>query len=68
MFRARLSSVITLIWLVPVFATAQDRSITIDDLLSLKSVGSPEVSPDGQWVAYTVRGNDLEKDKSNARI
>ncbi|MDP6993393.1 MAG: S9 family peptidase [Woeseiaceae bacterium] len=68
MFRARISSFITLIWLVPTFATAQDRSITIDDLLSLKSVGSPEVSPDGQWVAYTVRGNDLEEDKSNTRI
>src|SRR5678816_2895871 len=28
---------------------------TIDQLISLKRVGSPTISPNGQWVAYTVR-------------
>src|SRR4029079_4302239 len=28
---------------------------TIDQLISLKRVGSPAISPNGQWVAYTVR-------------
>lgn len=59
---------ITLICLVPALLAAQDRPITIDDLLALQSVGNPEVSPDGQWVAYTVRGNDMDEDKSNTRI
>src|SRR2546430_462177 len=28
---------------------------TVDQILSLKRVASPEISPDGRWVAYTVR-------------
>ena len=47
---------------------AQDRAITIDDLLALDSVGSPQVSPDGEWVAYTVRSLDMEEDESRTRI
>ena len=28
---------------------------TIDDLINLKRAGSPVLSPDGRWVAYTLR-------------
>jgi dipeptidyl aminopeptidase/acylaminoacyl peptidase len=28
---------------------------TVDQILSLNRAGSPEISPDGRWVAYTVR-------------
>jgi dipeptidyl aminopeptidase/acylaminoacyl peptidase len=28
---------------------------TVDQILSLKRAGSPAISPDGRWVAYTVR-------------
>src|SRR5260221_13648343 len=28
---------------------------TVDQILSLKRAGSPRISPDGRWVAYTVR-------------
>src|SRR5256884_2744535 len=31
--------------------SAQKRAITIDDYLALKSVGNPQLSPDGKWVA-----------------
>jgi len=31
--------------------SAQKRAITIDDYLTLKSVGNPQLSPDGKWVA-----------------
>ena len=44
------------------------RNLTIDDFFKLKNVGSPQVSPDGEWVAYTIRETDLEKDKSETRI
>ena len=36
-------------------AQAQGQAPTIDQLISLKRVGSPAISPNGQWVAYTVR-------------
>jgi dipeptidyl aminopeptidase/acylaminoacyl peptidase len=37
--------------------------ITLDDLSRFHDVGSPEVSPDGQWVAYTVAVTDEKEDK-----
>ena len=53
-------------------ALAQDanalRNIQVDDYFALKSVGSPRVSPDGAWVAYTVRTKDLENDRSETRL
>jgi dipeptidyl aminopeptidase/acylaminoacyl peptidase len=54
--------------ILPVFSFAQDRPITIDDVLALKSVGNPQVSPDGDWVAYTVRHRDMEEDESRTQI
>jgi dipeptidyl aminopeptidase/acylaminoacyl peptidase len=34
--------------------SAQQRSIQLDDLERLKEIADPEISPDGQWVLYTV--------------
>jgi dipeptidyl aminopeptidase/acylaminoacyl peptidase len=50
--------------LTPLLAeeTGELRPIQIDDYFALKGVGSPQVSPDGEWVAYTVRTQDLETD------
>ena len=31
------------------------RNITIDDYFEIRDIGQPELSPDGQWVAYVVR-------------
>jgi dipeptidyl aminopeptidase/acylaminoacyl peptidase len=39
------------------------QPFTVSDLLSLKRVSDPEVSPDGKWVVYTVREPDMEKNK-----
>ncbi|MFC1791727.1 TolB family protein, partial [Gemmatimonadota bacterium] len=44
------------------------RPITVDDLFALQSVGSPKVSPDGQWIAYTVSTTSLEEERSYSRI
>ncbi len=40
----------------------------LDDLVRLKDVSDPQISPDGAWVAYTVRTRDLKEDKSDADI
>jgi dipeptidyl aminopeptidase/acylaminoacyl peptidase len=39
------------------------RSLILDDLFALLEVADPQVSPDGAWVAYTVRSLDREEDK-----
>src|SRR5262250_1899216 len=41
---------------------AQSRLPTLDDLLTLKSVGGTQISPDGKWVAYTVGYGDFKQD------
>ena len=52
------------------FASGQaaKRPISLDDLFKIKSVGDPQRSPDGKWVAYTVGTTDLEKDKRDTDI
>src|SRR4030066_2507637 len=44
------------------------RQVKIDDFARLKSVGDPQLSPDGKWVVYTVGTIDLEKDKRDTDL
>jgi dipeptidyl aminopeptidase/acylaminoacyl peptidase len=47
---------------------AETRALKADDLFSVRDVDDPRLSPDGQWVAYTVRTDSLEKDKSDTDV
>ena len=51
-----------------VLAADTPRPLEVDDYFALKYVGSPVISPDGQWVAYTVSSQDLEKDSRGTRV
>ena len=65
----RLSFVLSLVLLVPSAVLAQDRrTIEVDDLFNIQRVGSPQVSPDGERIAYTVSTTSLEDEKSYTRI
>ena len=44
------------------------RLLTAEDFFALKQVGSPRISPEGDWIAYTVRETDLEEDSSETRL
>jgi dipeptidyl aminopeptidase/acylaminoacyl peptidase len=44
------------------------RAITIDDYFQIREVTDPQLSPDGQWVAYSVSTSLLKGDKSESRI
>jgi dipeptidyl aminopeptidase/acylaminoacyl peptidase len=44
------------------------RAITIDDYFQIHEVSDPQLSPDGQWVAYAVSTSLLKDDKSESRI
>src|SRR5260370_29101332 len=63
-----------LMWLVlatsldPRPAAAQRRALTIEEYLALPSVGDPQVSPDGKWVAYTVHRYSLKENRVTPRF
>ncbi|GMR13126.1 MAG: S9 family peptidase [Gemmatimonadota bacterium] len=44
------------------------RALEVDDLFGIKRVRSPQISPNGEWVAYTVTTTSLEDEKSTTRI
>jgi dipeptidyl aminopeptidase/acylaminoacyl peptidase len=46
-------------------ALAQSKPLTINELLKIRRVGDPQLSPDGRWVAYTI--SDLNWD-ANRRV
>ncbi len=52
----------------PAIAQSVKRPITLDDLSRIRTVGDPQRSPDGKWVAYTVTSTDTEEDKDNSDI
>ena len=43
-------------------ADASRHVPTIDELLTIKSVGGAQIAPDGKWVAYTVGYGDFKQD------
>jgi dipeptidyl aminopeptidase/acylaminoacyl peptidase len=47
---------------------AKKRDITLDDLAKFQRVGSPVVSPEGDWVIYTVSQIDAKEDKGQTHL
>ena len=50
------------------FAQSARRPLKLDDLARFRNVRDPQISPDGQWVAYVVSTIDAKEDKSNSHI
>jgi dipeptidyl aminopeptidase/acylaminoacyl peptidase len=46
----------------------QRRPLSPDDFYKVQSVGAPEVSADGRWVAYTVSVNDKDANEPRTQI
>jgi dipeptidyl aminopeptidase/acylaminoacyl peptidase len=40
----------------------------LDDLTRFRNVSDPQISPDGQWVAYVVGATNAREDKSSSHI
>src|SRR5256886_2018682 len=70
MFRKKLLPVLFLILAVTAALSAQTarRPFKLDDLARLRDVRDPQLSPDGQWVAYVVATIDAKEDKGNTHI
>jgi dipeptidyl aminopeptidase/acylaminoacyl peptidase len=66
----KLSNVLLLILALATALAAQTarHKLTLDDIARLREVRDPQVSPDGQWVAYVVATVDTKEDKTNSHI
>ncbi len=60
----------TAVWLAAASITpaSEPRLLTLDDLSQIREVSQPAISPDGGWVAYTVRTVDTAADKRTTDI
>lgn len=45
-----------------IVAHAQRHVPSVDDLLTIQSVGGTQISPDGKWIAYTIGYGDFKQD------
>lgn len=49
-------------------ANAPDPRFSGSDLFSLAAAADPQISPDGRWVAYVRRSNDIMTDRARSSI
>src|SRR3954467_5807681 len=49
-------------------APAAAKGLTIDDMLAMRRVGEPVVSPDGKQVAFAVRDTDVEANRGRSDL
>ncbi|WP_422930690.1 S9 family peptidase [Singulisphaera sp. PoT] len=61
-----LMGLLGMMMVAPAFAAG--RPMTIDDLLAVKSVADPQVSPDGRWIVYVLTELDRATEKSNSDL
>jgi len=50
------------------FAQKDRRPLRPGDIYRMQTIGDPQISPDGAWVAYTLTSIDSAKDKRNTDI
>ncbi|MGA8618066.1 MAG: S9 family peptidase [Candidatus Sulfotelmatobacter sp.] len=67
MRRLVLSIFSLIIFALPAFAQAK-HPFTFEDMMKLKRVGEPEVSPDGKWVIFSVVDVNLEANTKTPHI
>src|SRR5512133_1293916 len=68
MNRHRIAVLSVLILVAASFAQTAKRPIKLDDLARLREVRDPQISPDGQWIAYVVGTTDAKEDKQNSHL
>src|ERR1043165_4388142 len=65
--RCLLLSLLAFVFTLPAVAQAK-HPFTFEDMMKLKRVGDPEVSPDGKWVIFNVVDVDLEANSKTPHV
>jgi dipeptidyl aminopeptidase/acylaminoacyl peptidase len=45
-----------------------DTRLTVEHLFQIGTVSDPQISPEGEWIAYTIERDDTEADETRSRI
>jgi dipeptidyl aminopeptidase/acylaminoacyl peptidase len=48
--------------------TAEPHPFSVHDMLTMARISEPQVSPDGEWVVFTVRETDLEANRGRTDL
>ena len=64
----RLCSFVLACALLPAAGSAQKRPFTFDEMMKVKRVADPQLSPDGKWVTFTVTAYDVGNNSRNSDI
>jgi dipeptidyl aminopeptidase/acylaminoacyl peptidase len=68
-FVASMIMVLTLVSLVKsTQAQADYKPFTINDLIPIRRVADPQLSPDGKWIAYTITDTDKAANRRSTRM
>ena len=54
--------------LVAAAAFAQSHPLTFEDMMAMRRIGAPELSPDGKWIAYDASTIDLSANLRHSAI
>jgi len=65
--RRLLLALLVLAFTLPALAQAK-HPFTFDDMMKLKRVGDPQISPDGKWVIFSVVDVDLEANTKTPHV
>src|SRR5437764_914465 len=65
---SRLLLLLSLLAAIAASAQTAKHPLKLDDLARFRNVSDPQLSPDGQWIAYTVSTTDAKEDKSSTHI
>jgi dipeptidyl aminopeptidase/acylaminoacyl peptidase len=71
---AAMSAAVRVLALLPCLAVTlyaqppRRHGLSLNDLAKIRRVGDPVLSPNGRWVAYTVRSTDAVTDAATAQI
>jgi Tol biopolymer transport system component len=67
MKRLFITPIIAFICLQVCYSESQ-RKLTVDDYFLIPQLSSPQVSPDGKWVAFEAKQFDAKKNSTNVDI
>jgi len=59
---------LALLGLLAAVAPAAAKGLTIDDMLAMRRVSDPAVSPDGKWVTFAVRDTDVDANRGRTDV